>query len=374
MNRRHALQAATAALLATTAGAWGQAGKAAGRSGVVVVQIVDVSAAQQDVSRDFLIGSRAAWQDINSKGGLRGRPVRHLTLEVDGSPDSLRQALATLRDTPSCVALSGSAGDPVAMQLVGALRQEKLGLAHAAPWLQNSSVAVDDDTFPIFSGRQEQISHALRSLSLVGVQEIGAIYASAADHALYHADLERSATTLKLRLVTFKSQGDLSRLGQQLGASTPPLLLFIGGTPELVQFTQGLERQTRQRYVVTLADVNLQTLMQLGGTRSTSVINTQPVPMVTAGLPVVRDYRATLARLFDEPPTQLSLAGYIAARYTFSVLDGIDGALTRASALAAFRQRDAMDLGGFRVSFDAQRRSANFVTQTLLTSEGRVIG
>ena len=179
---------------------------------------------------------------------------------------------------------------------------------------------------------------------------------------------------MKLRLVTFKSQGDLSRLGHQLGASTPPLLLFVGGTPELVQFTQGLERQTRQRYVVTLADVNLQTLMQLGGTRSTSVINTQPVPMVTAGLPVVRDYRATLARLFDEPPTQLSLAGYIAARYTFSVLDGIDGALTRASALAAFRRRDAMDLGGFRIAFDAQRRSANFVTQTLLTSEGRVIG
>lgn len=141
-----------------------------------------------------------------------------------------------------------------------------------------------------------------------------------------------------------------------------------------MQFTQGLERQPRQRYLVTLADVNLQTLMQLGGTRSTVVIATQPVPMVTAGLPVVREYRSTLARLFDEAPAPLSLAGYIAARYTFAVLSGIDGAVSRLSALAAFQRRDSMDLGGFRVSFGPQRRSSIFVTQTMLTVEGRVVG
>ena len=38
---------------------------------------------------------------------------------------------------------------------------------------------------------------------------------------------------------------------------------------------------------------------------------TQPVPLVNSSLPVVRSYRETLARLFDEPPTPLSLAGYM---------------------------------------------------------------
>lgn len=53
------MQGAAAALLATTATAWGQPGKAGGR-GIVVAQIVDSSPAQQDLARDFLIGSRAA--------------------------------------------------------------------------------------------------------------------------------------------------------------------------------------------------------------------------------------------------------------------------------------------------------------------------
>jgi len=163
-------------------------------------------------------------------------------------------------------------------------------------------------------------------------------------------------------------------LGQKLNASTPAILLFVGGTPELAQFTQGLEKQARQRYIVALADVNLQTLLQMGAARNTPVIATQPVPMVNASLPVVRKYRETMARLFDEPPTALSLAGFIAARYTFEVLNAVDGALSRQSALAAFQRRASLDIGGFRISFDARRRSGVYVTQSMMALDGRLIG
>jgi len=121
-----------------------------------------------------------------------------------------------------------------------------------APWLQNSSTEVDERTFPIFAARQEQIIHALKSLTLMGVQEIGAVYASGREHTLYRQDLEGVAADLKLKLQTFRAEGNLSRLGQLLTARTPAILLFVGGTPELVQFTQGLEKQSRQRYVVAL--------------------------------------------------------------------------------------------------------------------------
>lgn len=125
---------------------------------------------------------------------------------------------------------------------------------------------------------------------------------------------------------------------------------------------------------MALADVNLQTMQQMGAARNTPVIATQPVPMVNASLPVVRAYRETLARLFDEPPTSLSLAGYIAARYTHDVLADIDGVLTRQNVLAAFQRRNNLDVGGFRVQFNPQRRSSTYVTQSMLTVDGRLIG
>ena len=46
----------------------------------------------------------------------------------------------------------------------------------------------------------------------------------------------------------------------------------------------------------------------------------------------------------------------------------------RAAALSAFQRRADVDLGGFRVSFDEARRSAGFVTQSMLTIDGRVVG
>ena len=342
---------------------------------LAVAQLFDVSVREQDVARDFVIGSRAAWQDINAQGGLRGRPVQHLTIEVDaGNPASVRQAWQSVRDNAACVALSGTASDPLATQLVRLLRDEGQEMAHAAPWLQGAGTDVDDRTFPIFAARQEQIGHALKALTVIGVQEVGAVFASRRELALYRQDVAHIAAQLKLKLVVYGGDGELARLGQRLGPGSPALLLFLGGTPELVQFTQGLDRQNRQRYVVALADVNLQTVAQMGAGKATPIIATQAVPMVSAPLPVVRRYREVLARLFDEPPVALSLAGFLAARYTFEVLKDAGANPTRASVLAAFQRRSDVDLGGWRVSFDEAKRSATYVTQSMLTADGRVVG
>ena len=374
-GRRRFLQQAGIVAAGVAAPAMAQPVKTgtSGRS-VAVAQLVDVSQAQQDVSKDFLIGSRAAWQDINLRGGIRGRRVEHLAVEADGTPASVRAALDSIKSNPTCIVMSGSAGDQLASEAVTLARQDGLNMAHVAPWLQNSVQEIGDNTFPIFAARQEQIAYALKNLSVMGVIQIGVVYASSRDYAAYGAEVERVTQTMQLKLQVFQGQGELRALGQTLTPKTPAVLLFVGGTPELAEFTQGLEKQARQRYVVALADVNLQTMQQMGAGRNTPVIATQPVPIVTSSMSVVRSYRETLARLFDEPPTALSLAGFIAARYTYEVLNGVDGALTRASALSAFQKRLNLDLGGFQISFNKQRRSSTYVTQSMMTADGRVIG
>ncbi|RZJ08352.1 MAG: twin-arginine translocation pathway signal protein, partial [Haliea sp.] len=374
-NRRSLLGAAALLAGSSALPGFAQTQRAAASSrSLIVAQLVDYSLAQQDVSKDFLIGSRAAWQDINSRGGVRGRRIEHLALETDGTPASVQKALATVRDNPACVVLSGSVGDQMASQLVAQLKKDGVELAHAAPWLQNASLDIDEQTFPIFAARQEQIAHALKTLSVMGLQELGAVYASPQDYNAYHTEVERIATGMKLKLQSFRGSGDLRAMGQQLNPRTPAVLLFVGGTPELAEFTQGLEKQARQRYIVALADVNLQTMVQMGAARNTPVIATQPVPLVNASLPVVRAYRETLGRLFDEPPTALSLAGYIAARYTMDVLAEVEGTPTRPNVLTAFQRRSKVDIGGFLVRFNPQRRSSTYVTQSMMTADGRLIG
>ncbi len=380
MTRRHVLQRAAALAAAATAlvPAHGQPGRpASGARNLIVAQVLDTSARQQDVAKDFLIGSRAAWQDINARGGLRGVRIDHRVIEVDGTEVSVRNGLQPLRDNPACIALCGSAGSAAAEQVETVLQQDNPRWAHVAPWLQSASEVTPDHTFPIFATRDEQIVHALQSLSVMGVTELGAIYESADALTREREDLARVAARLKLQIRHYAPAApaqDLLALGQNLRPDTPTILIFLGGTPELAQFTQGLGQQTRQRYIVALADVNLQTLAQMGVARNTPIIGTQAVPVVTSSLPVVRGYREILARLFDEPPTPLSLAGFVAARYTFEVLNGLDGAPTRQNVLTAFQKRAFMDLGGYRIAFDARQRSTRYVTQSMLGTNGRVVG
>lgn len=350
-----------------------QPGKSAQRS-VVVAQIVDMSAAHQDVAKDFLIGSRAAWQDINSRGGIKGRTVSHQTMEIDGSPAGLRAAWDAVRNNPDCAAIFGTAADPLATQLDALMRDDGSAITHVAPWLQNSSLALSRNTFSAFSSRQEQIVHAFKSLSNMGLKTLAVVFASPLEQTQNLQDVERIAKTLGLALELQPVHTDLRAAGQRINAASAAVILFIGGTPELAQFTQGLERQARQRYVVALADVNLQTLQQMGAGKSIPVIVTQAVPLVTSSMPVVRQYREVLAKLYDEPPTPLSLAGFISARYTFEVMNKMDVGLSRTSVLDAFNRQRDIDIGGFRVTHVDNRRSSTFVTQSMLTQDGRVVG
>ena len=374
-SRRRAVCTLAGLTLASATPIWAQPSRAAqGSRATTVAQIVDMSTSQIDVSKDFVVGSRTAWQEINARGGLQGSAVKHLVIEVDGTAASLRSAVDSLKSTSQCVAVFGTAGDRAASQIGALLNREMPEIAHVAPWLQNVEATSLANTFPIFASRQDQIAHAIKSLSVMGITQVGAVYGSAAEHAAYRQDLEQIAKALKLAIVSYNTTGDLRDLAQSLTTESPRVLLFVGGTPELVRFSQGIEKQAAQRYIVAMSDVNLQSIQQMGMSRFTPMIATQVVPMVNSSLPIVKAYRASLGRLYDEPATPLSLAGYVAARYTHEVLQGVDGPITRASAMQAFARRSTVDLGGFRIAPDTRNQGTAFVTQSMIAADGRLVG
>ncbi|WP_296508612.1 ABC transporter substrate-binding protein [Rhodoferax sp.] len=344
-----------------------------GSSSHTVVQVVDVSAAQIDVSKDFLVGSRAAWQDLNARGGLRNKPVRHVVIEIDGSPKALRGAVDSLKGMPECLAAVGTVGDKAASQLAAILRREMPELPHVAPWLHNPGDG-SDNTFGIFATRQEQIAYAIKSLAVMGVQQVGAVYASPLEMALYREDMERAAAELQLKLHTYSPTSSLDKLAGTLNAQSPRILIFLGGTPELAQFAQGIEKQAAQRYLIAMSDVNVLALQQLGVSRFSPVISTQNVPPINSNLPLVRAYREVVGRLYDEPPTAQSLAGFVSARYCAEMLQTVEGNLNRSNAMLTFSKRQPIELAGLRLNPDTRKRTSVVVTQSMLGADGKIVG
>jgi ABC-type branched-subunit amino acid transport system substrate-binding protein len=374
LSRRSALGALAGTAMAAAVPAWAQPARGASDRAISVAQVVDISPSQIDVTKDFVTGARSAWQEINTRGGLQGRLVNHQVIEVDGSAASLRAALQTIRELPQCVALFGTTGDRTATQIARLIGRELPDIAHVAPWLQNVEADALAHTFPLFASRQEQIAHAIKSLSTVGITQLGAIYGSADEYATYRGGMEQIAKALKLSIQSYQPNADLQALAKALTPNSPRVLLFVGGTPELAQFSASLDKQDMHRYLIAMSDVNLQSIQQLRLSRLVPVIATQVVPLVNASLPIVQSYRAALNKFFDEPPTPHSLAGYIAARYTAEVLRNMDGSLTRTNVLQAFARRLPTDVGGFLAATDPKTRGAAYVTQSMISSDGRLIG
>ena len=372
-RRRLILGASGAALLSPGLHARAQTRSAA--EPIRLAQLLDSSQDQQDISRDYATGVRIAVNDFNRSAR---KPIQLVNFESDGSADSLKSALQAIRKDAALCALIGTAGERLALDSIEAARTEGLAIAHLAPWLSDSRYDNDRDVIPVFASREAQIRYALKSLESLGIVDIGLVYSSEREYAALHVGVDAAALSLKLRPVDYvPARGEApASIANRLANGSPVLLLFLGGTIELSLFAQALSARKLQRYVVSLADIDVGTLVQLGVGRAVPLILTQVVPNPQSStLPAVRDYRASLKIQFDEKPSQISLAGYLAARYVLPILARMERPPTRETVLSEFARRSSEDVGGFQIAFSAsQRRGSSYVTQTLLTGDGRQVG
>ena len=51
-----------------------------------------------------------------------------------------------------------------------------------------------------------------------------------------------------------------------------------------------------------------------------------------------------------------------------------EGAVTRENVLLALNKRSSMDLGGFHIALENKRRSGTYVTQSMISADGRLVG
>ncbi|MCP5158469.1 MAG: ABC transporter substrate-binding protein [Gammaproteobacteria bacterium] len=94
------------------------------------------------------------------------------------------------------------------------------------------------------------------------------------------------------------------------------------------------------------------------------VIATQIVPTPNSLLPVVVEARKALGSNLD----YVSLESYIVGKLFLTILQAIDGPLTRESFLQAAR-RQPYDIGGIQVDFTNDNQGSNFVLLTLLQGD-----
>jgi hypothetical protein len=52
----------------------------------------------------------------------------------------------------------------------------------------------------------------------------------------------------------------------------------------------------------------------------------------------------------------------------------LEGSVTRANLSRSLQKRASTELGGFRIDLDGKRRGGTFVTQSMMSRDGRIVG
>lgn len=339
------------------------------------VQLLDMSPDQQELSRNYATGLRLAWARLSQRQGVLSRATL-VTVETDGSEAAVRAALQPLRGDASVIGLAGAVGDGLALRAIEQARALDLRIAHVAPWMDDARHDADTSVVALFASRDTQLQQAMAAVKGMGIDALQVVLPNEAQRRMYADEIAALGRRLHLRLsiVAPASGQGVATLATALARQTG-VVLFLGTTIELSLLTEALATAGFRRFVFALANVDPATLQQLRPAPAVPLVLTQVVPNAQrSNLACAREYRAALKDLFDEEPTPLSFAGYLAGLYVASLLGRISGAPTRDGLLALVRSRPGADLQGFGTPFLQGTRGSSYVTQTLLRGDGRLIG
>jgi ABC-type branched-subunit amino acid transport system substrate-binding protein len=343
-----------------------------------LLQCIDSAGDQQELARDYAVGVQLAVQSVKRSGLLQGRELLVQQLSMEASPQGLQQLVQRLRDEPGVLGLVGTVGERLGLACIEATQQAGLPIAHVAPWIADVRFDEVPQVLNLFASRETCLRHALNSLESVGMRGVGLVYDSPATQAGARVDLDRALERLSLRVlsVVAPEQGGVEALVTRSAAALPPVLLFVGGAIELARFARALSGLGLQRYVVSLSDADLTLLQQLGAAKTLPLVLTQVVPNPqTHQALFARDYRRLLDILYDDAPSPLGLAGFVAGRYAAELARRVLANPTRAAFFDEARRRPSVDIDGYPVRFGKDRsRGSSYVTQTMIHRDGRLSG
>lgn len=343
--------------------------------GLRLVQLLDSSADEQELVRDYAAAMQTAFKTTPVAPGLKAISVQALTVEHQTT--ALDTLLRQLAADPGVLGLVGTAGERLSTAVADALQRTRLALPHIAPWLPDTRHDAVPELVNLFPSREEQVQHTLSMLDGMGLRQLGVVYDGSQTQQTVQRGLDATLQRLALQAPrwTAPATGGVEQLVRQLPAGVPPVLTFAGGSIELARFVQALAARPIQRTVVSLSNVDTGLLDQLGATRAMPLVLTQVVPHPrSTQSALARRYREQHARLFDDAPTPAGLAGYVAGRYALRLLERSGPNVSRQALADEVRRRPDADIDGFALRFVAGRsRGSSYVAQTMQGRDGRWI-
>ena len=349
---------------------------AAAARDIVVVQVVAYSGPYAETSRDLVGGAKTCFDLVNSQGGVNGNRIRHKAVDGGATADSQRAKLREMLQEEADV-LFGFVGD------------EAVAVAAAEPQLKGGQIALVGPVAgrlaafpgvfyvrPSYQAEIRQIVSYFRSFQFTrfAIVKEPAAYDRGIGEAVEQelaAQKLRPAVSLTLSSADRIADADINAV---LKAS-PQALILLTDSIGTAEFIKRYKPRAPGVMAVGLSTLNPQVIFELLGPQLASgTMITQVVPNPGQGSsPLTREYIAALRKFRDEPPSNVSFEGFIAAKALVAALKSSGRAPDRASILATLRKLPPVNLDGVVVDFAQDGRDRAAVEMSMIRKSGALL-
>ena len=357
---------------------------AANAEEIRIGSVVDQSGLQSDVSRDYLAGARTYFDQINSLGGINGRKINLIVKDDEGVVANTVKLTRELIEADRVDALFGYVGDDSvqAISKDAVFRASRITLY--AP-LSGASVGMSPDhIFFVRPTYQDEARHILQHFTMLGSTSF--VVVSAVDtfgtNMADELSVQLNARQLKPagRFALSARLDNVDTVAREVLKLKPQVVIVAADTIAMAEFLKKFRALDKGVNVVGFSTVNHRTLIELAKPEfAASTMLTQVVPHPQSSTTKLQtEHRAMMTKFRDEPPSHLTLEGYLAAKGLVRAMERAQERtgrnISRSSIAAALAGSKQFDLDGMTLTFTPDNdRGSKFVDLAYLRKSGTLV-
>jgi len=345
---------------------------------LLVGQSAALSGSQTEFGRDMRDGALAAFERVNKKGGIQGRPLELVTLDDGGNEAKAKENAAKLIDEHKVLALLGFISRP--SSVAGAKIASEAKVPFIGPFSGTPALyKFDRYVFTVRASYDDELASMVKQLVTNGYKRVGFAYLNDARQVnvpLVEKLLAEHGLKPTVLVGLDRASGNATAQAGDLAEANPDVLLALANNLPLGGLIREARKQGNNTPFWIVSFVDSKGLVKELGPLAEGLVFAQIVPLPTRRTArIVKEYQRDYAAAFPNAPLSFtSLEGYIAARTLAEGLRRAGTKVTRESLVAALESMQDFDLGDFFVNYSAKNHNASrFVDLTIVNRDGQFL-
>jgi len=347
-----------------------------------------LSGPAQGLGRQFVLGIEAAFNKINTEGGIAGCSLR--LKAIDDAYDPLRtiKNMRELTSEPRMLAIIGNVGTPTAVVSLPVINQEKIlftaaftgaGFLRPSPprkYLIHFRASYEEEVkamlgsiFQARAARPEEIAFFTQqdafgdAIFRAGIKNIRE-YGFKQDQVILHLRYPRNTVCVKkavARLLLYHPQ---------------PRVIIMGGTyAPCARFIRLARKYGFKGVFMAVSFVGPEALADKVKKAGERTLITQVVPPYSLNLPIIKTYKRDMKLKYKNfTPSFVSLEGYIAGRILIKGLKKVKGEINRETVIQGLESLGRFDLGlGVPLFLSPNEHQASHHVWPTVIRQGKVV-